>query len=164
MITAVIIGDRQYIAKLQNFAPRLRDQILNSTRRLEFMMVAKVKGKLSGEVLKNRTNHLRGSIHGEVRDLGDKIEGITGTNVVYARIHEYGGTINHPGGTAYFFNGSRCVFARNDSLFAQIMKRTKAHKIPIPERSFLRSSLREMRPTIINEYEKAVSKAAQNGS
>ena len=160
MITAEIIGDREYIAKLQNFAPRLRDQILNSTRRLEFMMVAKVKGKLSGEVLKNRTNHLRGSIHGEVNDLGDKIEGITGTNVVYAHIHEYGGVtpphiIEAKNAMAlHFFMGGREMF----------LKRVNHPGSKIPERSFLRSSLREMRPTIINEYEKSVSKAAQHGS
>ena len=159
MITAEIIGDKQVIAKLNNFAPRMREQILFSTRRLEFMMVAKVKQKLSGEVLKNRTNHLRGSIHGEVKDSGNLIEGVTGTNVVYARIHEEGGkTAPHeirPKNTLalHFMLGGREVFA----------KVVHHPGSKIPQRSFLASSLREMRPTIIEEYEKATAEVIKNG-
>lgn len=68
---------------------------------------------------------------------------IVGTSKPYARIHNRGGTINHPGGTAYFVKGGKAVFVRNvtakryNEIFNRKMKRTKPHKIKIPQRKFL---------------------------
>lgn len=68
---------------------------------------------------------------------------IVGTSKAYARIHNRGGTINHPGGTPYFLKGNKAVFVRNvtakryNQIFNKEMPRTKPHKIPIPQRRFL---------------------------
>jgi phage gpG-like protein len=66
-----------------------------------------------------------------------------GTNVKYARIHELGGVINHPGGTPYIIVGpGRAAFISNKKA-AQIegkgqqVKRTRAHPITMPKRPFL---------------------------
>jgi len=40
-----------------------------------------------------KSGHLRRSVHSKVQDEGDKIIGMLYSNVVYARIHELGGTI-----------------------------------------------------------------------
>jgi phage gpG-like protein len=57
-------------------------------------LVRVVKKKLSGEVLKVRSNRLRGSIaRGPVQGDGKVLQVVVGTNVVYARIHEFGGVI-----------------------------------------------------------------------
>ncbi len=68
---------------------------------------------------------------------------IVGTSLPYARIHNRGGTINHPGGTAFFIKDKRAVFVRNKTaaryrqLHKKDLPRTRAHKITIPQRRFL---------------------------
>lgn len=70
----------------------------------------------------------------------------TGTNVVYARIHEFGGSINHPGGTHWTMtkNGPKFVSERRAltmALKGRELKRTKAHTIIMPARPFMRPAL-----------------------
>ena len=63
------------------------------------------------------------------------------SNVRLASLHEYGGTISHPGGTAYFIgDDGMAVFVSNDKATPE-MARTKAHQITIPKRSFVRASI-----------------------
>ena len=65
-----------------------------------------------------------------------------GTNKEYAKIHEFGGVINHPGGTAYIMiDGTKFqpVHNRNAKPW---MKRTKPHAINMPARPFMRPALR----------------------
>jgi phage gpG-like protein len=68
---------------------------------------------------------------------------IVGTSKPYARIHNRGGTINHPGGTAYFVRNRKAHFVRNvtakryNQIFNKELPRTKPHKIRIPQRKFL---------------------------
>lgn len=61
-----------------------------------------------------------------------------------AIVQEYGASINHPGGTAYSVGRDGAKFVSNSSSGADSLPRTKAHKITIPPRPF-------MRPTIANE-------------
>lgn len=63
-----------------------------------------------------------------------------GTNVSYARIQEFGGTINHPGGTAYLTFGGKAVFIKNENAKPG-MRRTKPHTITLPPRPFMRPAL-----------------------
>lgn len=72
------------------------------------------------------------------------------SNVMIAVVHEFGATIEHPGGTSYGYRNERDAkagksrFLRNGQGYMQTGK-TGAHKIIIPERSFLRSTLKEKR-------------------
>lgn len=67
----------------------------------------------------------------------------------YGVLHEKGGTISHPGGTAYRIVKGRAHFVSNEKAAAYFAKtkkelpRTKAHSITIPKRPFLRPGLRE---------------------
>lgn len=64
-----------------------------------------------------------------------------GSDVPYAEIHNNGGTIRHPGGTAYLVIGGRAVFITNKKAATMKgAKRTKAHEIPIPRRRFIGKS------------------------
>jgi phage gpG-like protein len=70
-----------------------------------------------------------------------------GTDIKYARVHNEGGEIQHPGGTAYIVikrNGvNTSVFIRNDHVHKhKNVKRTKAHKITIPQRKYIGPSKR----------------------
>lgn len=72
-----------------------------------------------------------------------------GTNVRYGRTHELGGTINHPGGTAYIVVGpGRARFISNKKAAelqgqGRQVKRTKPHPIVMPKRPFLVPALRK---------------------
>ena len=55
--------------------------------------------------------------------------------IPYARIHEFGGTINHPGGTPYYIKDGELRFVRkaNGARFPK----TKPHPIEIPARPYI---------------------------
>lgn len=98
-----------------------------------------VEQKLTGQVLHVRTGTLRRSITYAMHEDASGITGTVGTNLDYAAIHEYGGTINIPEirprrvKALHFYVGGAEVFAA----------RTRPHTVTMPERSFLRSSLKE---------------------
>lgn len=86
----------------------------------------------------------------------------------YAAIQEYGGIINHPGGTAYFIGeDGMATFVGNDDPRAASLPRTKAHEIVLPARPYLRPALEKNRDQINSDITKAVNsamKAMKNGA
>lgn len=94
--------------------------------------------KLSGQVLNRRTGRLSRSINYQVADTDGGVEATVGTNVEYARIHEYGfkGTVNVKEHMRRMANGVKAVV------------RSHSRRVDLPERSFLRSSLEDMRADI----------------
>ncbi len=66
-----------------------------------------------------------------------------GSHVPYAEIHNEGGTINHPGGTAYFPKNEKAVFVSNETAkrfeyrYKHKLPRTEPHQIPIPKRQYM---------------------------
>ena len=133
-------------AEAMAFVKNLEPNILAAVRigLVDFMdrVRNRVVRKLSGEVLRVRTGRLRQSIHSTVQKMPWGFLGKVGTNVKYASIHEYGGTIVLPviypvkAQALRWFVGGKPVFAM----------RAKAHAIRMPERSYLRSSLAELSP------------------
>jgi len=87
--------------------------------------------------LLQKTGHLRKSISYGIA--GKNI--LFYSNVAYAGIHNEGGRINHPGGTAYFYDKKkkRPVWISNRKAEGKNYKRTKAHGIDIPKRQFIGS-------------------------
>lgn len=120
-----------------------------------------VSNYLSGQVLKNRTGTLRRSINQEVKVEGYDVIGTVGTNVEYAAIHEYGGTIHHPGGTAYMATPDGLRFIRNDNPLSGRLPRTRAHDIPIPQRAFLHPALEAGREPAVRDVRAAVERAVR---
>ena len=61
------------------------------------------------------------------------------SNMPYAAIHNEGGIINHPGGTAYFYDKKKGkpVWISNKNAYGKNYARTKPHAIEIPQRQFL---------------------------
>lgn len=112
----------------------------------------KNSGNFSGTGLK--------ALEARIRELGKKkvvvgvpaaTDGVRGdglSNVMIAAVHEFGATIDHPGGTSYGYKNERDAragksrFLRNGQGYMETGK-TGAHKITIPERSFLRSTFKE---------------------
>lgn len=108
--------------------------------------------KLSGQVLNRKSGLLSRSITQQTLQIGDdqintKV-GVFG-GVPYARIHEMGGVIDIPevsGKLMVFNSGSELVFTRHH----------RAFQVHMPERSYLRSSLRDLHDEIIERMNKAV--------
>jgi len=174
------------MAKLSGYPERLTRSVAAALDRSTTMIQVRVKQKLSGEVLHVRTGTLRRSINKEVRNAGNGvIEGIVGTNVEYAAIHEYGfkGVISVKAHMrALRKAGKDKLFKTKKSAEFGIWKHVRGRKtgkvaqvhgwftdrqgqsnylrhVDMPERSFLRSTLKEMEPKVREELRFAMLEA-----
>ncbi len=149
-------------AKFAGASKKLHDAVLHAVTGLSIELQALVKRKLTGEVLHVRTGTLRRSINRVVVDHEGQIRAQIGTNVVYAAAHEYGfqGIVQirayirktyAPGSTVLSKGGRRGIrtwIRKRGEQTGEAHVKSHARKMNIPERSFLRSSLREMAPKI----------------
>lgn len=71
------------------------------------------------------------------------------TNVRLMHVHEFGKTIQHPGGTPFIMTKSGIRFLRKGSVGPGV-RITKAHPIVIPERSVIRSTVDKKRRSYEN--------------
>ncbi len=174
MIKAVLIGGDKLQEWLKGQYPAIQNRIGQSMARLVITLTRKIKEeKLTGQVLKNKTGTLRRSISPEVSQSGTNLTGTVGTNIVYARIHEYGGTTKPHDiipthrqalmwAKASFIGPIRMTkagkFARRQGSepfqFAKVVHHPGSK---IPERSFMRTALREMEPEIRAQFENAIT-------
>jgi phage gpG-like protein len=99
--------------------------------------------KTPGRATLVKAGHLRDSI----RVVRANTSSVTiGSSKVYAKIHNEGGTINHPGGTSYFVKEQKAIFVKNTtasrfaSIFGRKLQVTQPHKIPMPQRQFIGNS------------------------
>lgn len=108
-------------------------------------LVRVVKKKLSGEALKVRTNRLRGSItRGPVQGREGTLQVVVGTNVIYARIHEFGGVIVP----------KRRKFLR----FAVDGRAVFAKRVTIPKRPYIEPSIAEAAQAMVSIIGKTIEK------
>jgi phage gpG-like protein len=152
MITAYLVGDREVIARLNRMPGALRGGIARAMTKLALETQRLVQQKLSGQVLNVRTGVLRSSINYHVQDNASQVTATIGTGVKYGRFHEYG--VPHSweikparANVLAFKVGGQSIFA------------ARVIHPPLPERSFLRSALREMQPRIKAELSAAVGEA-----
>lgn len=147
MLKIEIVGREAINAKLTLLPDNIHRSLVRKINALVQMLATRVRQKLSGEVLHVRSGDLRGSIHTKVTETTTSVKGTvySAGDVKYARIHEYGGTIpahdivpNKKKALAFIVDGKQ-IFAR----------RVHIPEINMPERSYLRSSLEELRPVII---------------
>ena len=154
-ITIRLKGDRELKIKLAKAEAALSGAPLSRALLRAGLTVAAQAQRnvtLGGTGLRVRTGRLRSSISA-VLTVGSKVS--IGTNVVYAPIHEFGGIINHPGGTAYFIgDDGEAVFISNARVAAlkagRILPRTRPHQISMPERAYLRPALSAKRAEVLN--------------
>ena len=155
MITAKITKGEDLGKKFRDTIPNIQGGVQKEIMRLALKMTGKVMGKLSGDVLRVRTGRLRRSIHPEW-DFRQGYSGATvGTNVEYAAIHEYGfsGSVQ----VKSFQREMTKAFGKPISP-TQVTVRAHTRNINMPERSFLRSTLREMNSEIVEGLQKAIAK------
>lgn len=165
MIGIEITGDSSVIAKLGEKPAEIRARAKSSLDAWAMELAGYIKAsKLSGQVLNRRKGRLSSSVHYVSSETTDSTSAgaAAGAGVPYARIHEFGGTIHHPGGTAYFISqllGAKAFFVSNLSPSAAWLPRTRPHDIVMPERSYMRSSLDDKAPSGIQMLREAVKEA-----
>ena len=154
MISGFVVGDDKVIGRFRLVNSRVMDEMRKATQIIGFRLAAYVqKNKLSGQVLKNRTGKLRRSITFVETDTStDSTGGTVGTNTEYAAVHEYGfsGTVTVKEHLRMMTMAwGRSVTPR------EITVRSHPMKMNMPEKSFLRSSLKDNAGMIKDEYTKA---------
>jgi phage gpG-like protein len=141
MIKAELVNSAEVVARLERIDPRIREELRVGIGRLALKLAKNVQNdKLRGQVLKNRTGRLSHSITNTVVAEGAKVSGIVSTPVKYAPPHEYG---FH--GTVTIREHMRTVKQAFGRPIDPVQATVRAHeaKMNLPERSFLRSALRE---------------------
>jgi len=156
----VSLQAESWLARLRGAPERLTSAMQTTVQRLSIRVQAAVKNKLSGGVLHVRTGTLRRSINREVNSTPTRVVATVGTNVKYAAVHEFG------------FNGdvtvrshvrkvaSRSIGAGKKQTVQGIgFVREHTRHMVIPERSYLRSTVREFQPQIKSELKAAALEA-----
>ena len=141
-------GDTAVVARLDSLPDALRAVLRKKVWSLTLQLEARIKDdKLSGQVLNVVTGRLRRSIFSSVTETDTSIVGKVESSgdVKYARIHEYG------------FSGDELVqahtrtikqaFGKAISPKTVFVKEFTRH-VDMPERSFMRSALADMRDDI----------------
>lgn len=146
MISGEVVGSVAVQARLRNLSKEMHGGVAKAILALTIELQRHIKeDKLSGQVLNTRSSNLRNSITYQVNDTGSSIEGIVGTNkraIPYAAIHEFGGVIA----------AKRAKYLRFKIGNKWISKKT----VIMPERSYLRTSLKDMEPKIKEKIEIAL--------
>lgn len=157
IINVTITGQRELVARLAALPTNIRGKVRLAVDGLARKLEAHVKNdKLNGQVLRKVTGALQGSIHSESYDTGEKIVGrvFSDKSVNYAAIHEFGGTIpdRYPvrAKALSWMAGGQRIFAM------------KAKGFQMPERSFLRSSLADMKDEIVQTLNAAVQEGIKS--
>ena len=134
-------------------ADQLRSEVITTLRDTTGIAIGKTptgrnifSASLPGDPPGSRTGRLRNSIKWTK---SGRLRRRVGTNLEYARIHELGGTINHPGGTDYIVTSGGAVFISEEKGLRLRQQgywvgRTKPHAINMPKRPYLVPTLNRM--------------------
>jgi hypothetical protein len=158
MIEFSVQGDDAVVKMLGAQVPALTKAVRNSIVRGSIALVRYVKEhKLSGQVLHVRSGTLRRKVNYRIIDSASSITGQVGVKLKYAAPHEYGfdGVVN----VRAHLRTAKMAFGRP---IAAVTFSVRAHSMhmKLPERSFLRSSLREMTPAIQSMIRQAVMRGS----
>lgn len=148
MITGKIYGAVLTIERLRAIPAKSRDRLTQTVQRLTFTLEKNVKAdKLSGQVLNRRSGRLSRSVNSKFENTATGIYGIVGAYAPYAGVHEDG------------WDGTVRSHTRTSRLGNQFV--VQAHHRHVPQRSYLRSALDEMRPRILTDISKAAGDAVR---
>jgi len=146
MISFTVDGDAAVVRMLNAKVPALNAAVRSSITRASIMLLAYVKAnKLSGQVLKVKTGTLRRKVNYRVWETANAFVGQVGVTLAYAAAHEYGFS-----GDENVREHLRTIKQAFGRPIAPVTFPVRAHSrhVNLPERSFLRSSLRELTPEI----------------
>ncbi|KZC23541.1 hypothetical protein RHOFW104T7_13140 [Rhodanobacter thiooxydans] len=158
MIGMQITGGAEVIERLGAMPAKIRAAAKSSLGIWATELAGYIKAeKLSGQVLNRRSGALSRSVYPAKSETSTSVSGgaRAGLDVPYAKIHEYGGLI--PAHQVVAINAKALCFS-----VAGVIRFAKSVQIPdvqMPERSYMRSSLKEQAPEGIAQLRAAVKEA-----
>lgn len=153
----VTVHSEAFLAALRRKPDVLRARLTRVVQRLSIEVQSSVKSDaLSGRVLHVRTGTLRRSINRVVRETRASVTATVGTNVSYAAAHEYGfdGTVAVRG----HLRRIKEAFGRSITP-VEVSVAAHSRAVHLPERSFLRSTLKAFEPRIREQIKQAATEA-----
>jgi len=146
VITAYLVGDVQLLERVRALPDAINSGLLRGITQLGIELQRHVQeDKLSGQVLRSRTGSLRSSIGLRVDQSDGAFTASVFTDSRYADVQEYGfaGTVS----VRASLRRVREAFGRPMSE-KTVSVRAYDRRMNLPERSFLRSALKDMTPAI----------------
>jgi phage gpG-like protein len=145
-------GVEAVMGRLLLASKAVRDAVFRAVETSGAKVTARAKGKLSDDVLHVRTGRLRRSVHYVMTGSEAVPTAIVGTNVEYARIHEFGGQT-----AAHVIEAVNArVLAWESGGQMRFAARVNHPGSRMPERSFLRSALADEAAGIRERIDEAV--------
>lgn len=168
MINLALVGERELVLKLHGMPAVVQAVVQAKVMALTLKLEARVKEKLSGQVLNVRSGALRRSIASKVEAIATAIIGkvFSSGDVKYARIHEMGGKtkahVIEPKNKKALAFGT-FVSMSQWGLFASnvIVRKVNHPGSVIPKRSYLGSSLKDMATEITTGLKLAAIEGAR---
>jgi phage gpG-like protein len=162
-IRLIVTGEestRKGLERRQAALGRARTKALRLSAEI---VLSRATENISGRILRVQTGTLRRRLSYII--LADQGVAKVGSPTVYAPVHEYGATIQHPGGTAYYFDErrDRAVWLSNKAAAGHAFPRTRPHPIPIPARPWLRPALKDSRAQIEAVFNREAAAALKSG-
>ncbi len=157
MIRGMVVGQEAVIVNLGQVHPRtyglVRQTVMAETVNVE----RTAKLKVSGPVLKNQSGTLRRKINSQFEESGTDITGSVGLALIYGAIHEYGGVTR-----AHVIRARKAKALAFQMGGQTIIRKSVQHPgSKMPERSYLRSSLRENKARIKGNIAAAVAQGVK---
>lgn len=153
-----ILGEAEVRAFLESRSPVIGSAVAKAIEAGAIELVATIKDKkLSGQVLKTRSGRLRRSINYRM-GTGTDPEAFVGTNVVYARPHEFGLSMDQK--VREHMRTIKEAWGRPLAKPVRVQVKAHTRHVNTPERSFLRSAFAESRVAIEQRVMKAIQEAA----
>ncbi len=150
MIQAEIIGVEPLLKKLAStgkiFMRRMKTGMAKATLGLRNYIAY---NKISGQVLQNRTGHLRAFLFWKVDTKEEEVVGQVYETMKYGKVHEFGMTI-----TAMRAKALHWIGPDGKPRFAK--------KVVIPARPWMRPGYEENKPAILEELKNAAELAARD--
>lgn len=173
MNLVISVKDDLLKATFAGYPTRLLEELVKAMNRYTVSLQATTKGKLNDDVLRVRSGTLERSINREVTETVSSVTGIVGTPVRYGSVHEYGfhGTVSVPEHTRRVTSDFKTLKSTSRARIGPIGEKrlryinglatVRAHmmKMNLPERSFLRSSLKETQPLAERLFAEAALRA-----
>lgn len=163
-LTYDIIGREEVAASFAERKSLVIGNVFRTVKALTYELERHVKqDKLQGQVLHHRSGRLANSVHSEFyQESQTTLYGAVGTNVEYAAIHEFGGTI--PAHVVMAKTAQALAFIPKGSDEIIFRRKVMIPDVQMPERSFLRSALTDMRGKIHDDIEAAARGGARGQS
>lgn len=160
MLNIRVTGSDDVARRFSGMPESVRRALLSRVLSLSIQLETYIKTqKLSGQVLKTVTGRLKRSIQHKITDNGSEIIGkvFSSGDVPYAAIHEFGGKTS-PHTITPVKAKALAFMMEGKQVFAAVVHHPGSR---IPMRSYMRSSMSDMRQQIRSELEQAVRSAVR---